>query len=72
MKSGGDMEDKEITLSLPKLKILWEKCCDVTSKLESQVVRNPSLPKVYQDMISQSYSWLNWLDERIVTEENRK
>lgn len=65
MKLGGDMEEIEIKISATKLKCLWERCCDACSSLESQVVRNPDLPKGYRKTVTEAYAWLAWLNEEL-------
>lgn len=59
------MEPHVITIPIVLAEKLWEACCDATSKLESQVVRNPDLPEGYKDAVAKSLDCLRWLGECI-------
>jgi hypothetical protein len=54
---------------MSSLEKLSERCWSATSKLESQVVRNPDLPQVYRQIVSESFESLRALSD--VTDEHK-
>lgn len=59
------MSGKSITLPVADLERLSERCWTATSKLESQVVRNPDLPAGYRGFVSESFESLRWLGDQM-------
>lgn len=59
------MEPMQITIGADRLRRLYERCWSAVSNLESQVVRNPSLPEAYKQVVSEAFQELRDLDEEI-------
>lgn len=60
-----------VTLVVADLERLLERCWTATSKLESQVVRNPGLPEAYKQFVSESFESLRWLSAALSKQEKK-
>ena len=55
-----------VSLPLPVAQQLFEHCWSATSKLESQVMRNPTLPAGYAESVKESFKALGKLRDAII------
>jgi hypothetical protein len=58
--------ERRVSLTLSEARSLLEHCWSATSKLESQVGRNPSLPDGYSETVKLSLNSLHKLHARII------